>query len=105
MKDLREKARSGPDAVRFQDAKGESFVIMSPALYDPAEVSPKDEYPELGEWLETDDGFLECPRQLAAEIVAAVDNNDVGFPALVEIDSAKLADGEWRVETTIEEAE
>lgn len=105
MKDLREKADPGPNAVRFQDAEGESFKVESPALYGPTEISAKGEYPELGDWLETADGFLECPRQLAAELVDAVDHDDVSFPAVIEVDSAELSDGEWRVVATVEEAE
>lgn len=105
MEDLREKASSGPEAVRFQDANGETFRVESPAMYAPDEISPEGEYPELGDWLETEDGFLECPRALAAELVEAVDYNDVSFPAVVKVTSAELVDGEWRVETAIEEAD
>jgi hypothetical protein len=105
MDDLRQKADSGPNAVRFSDTEGDSYVVQSPALYEPTAISPESDYPQYGDWLETADGYLECPRQLAGVLVEAVDYDDVSFPALVEINSTELVDGEWRVEATVEEAE
>lgn len=104
MKDLREKAETGPDAVRFTDAEGSTFRVESPALYDPDSISPEGEYPEFGDWLETESGFLECPRCLAAELIEAVDMDDVAFPAVIQIENVRKVDQEFAVEASIEEA-
>jgi len=105
MKDLREKAATGPDATRMENAAGESFVVVNPALYAPEEVSPEGDYPELGDWLETRDGFLECPGALARELLAVVDNQDFAFPLRVHVLSAEVVDREWSIETEIQEVE
>lgn len=105
MKDLREKADPGPPATRFADAEGEVFVVETPALYDPVEISGHDEYPQYGDWLSCKDGYLECPRRLAQQLVDAVDQDDVSFPAVVEVESVRMVDEEWQVKATVEEAE
>jgi len=104
MKDLREKAATGPDATRMEHAAGELFVVVNPALYAPEEVSPEGEYPELGDWLETEDGYLECPGALARDILEVVDQEDYAFPLEISILAAEVVDRQWEIETEIVEA-
>jgi len=104
MDDLRKKADSGPDAVRLEDAIGQSFRVQNPALYDADAISEEGSYPKYGDWLETENGFLECPEGLAAELVEAVDGDGLSFPVVISIESAEL-DEKWRVDSNIEEAE
>lgn len=106
MDDLRKKADSGVDATRMQDAEGTEHVIKDPSLHKAATIGESaDSYPRFGDWFETEDGWLECPRDLAAEVLDAVDYDDLAFPLHVEISSAELAGDEWAVETEISEAE
>jgi hypothetical protein len=104
MKDLREKAETGPDATRFADAEG-SYVIESPTLWKPREVSDPNSYPEYGDWLQTKEGFLECPQVLAKRLVEAVDHDDLSFPVKCQIDSTVLEDDRWSFEGEISQAE
>jgi len=110
MKDLREKADSGPSATRISEAEGETYRVENPALYSSDAVSPDGEYPEYGEWLSVVDndgdqaGHLECPRGLAQELVRVVDHDDLGFPMDVTIASVQLVDEEWQVEISASEA-
>jgi hypothetical protein len=106
MDDLREKAESGVDAVRMKNAEGTEHVLSDPSLHKAATIGESaDSYPRFGDWFETKDGWLECPRDLAAEVLDAVDYDDVSFPMLVEISSAELVDDEWQVDAEISEAE
>lgn len=105
MKDLRQKAETGPDATRIKNAGGKSFTVVSPALYDPVSISPEDEYPYHGDWFETVDGYLECPTALARDVLEAVDVDDYAFPLRIEIVDAEKRDNEWVIETQIEPAE
>jgi len=105
MKDLRQKAETGPDATRIKNAEDESFTVLSPALYDPESISPEGEYPFHGDWLETEDGFLECPSGLARRLLEAVDVDDFAFPLRVDVEHVEKSDQEWMVEAAIEPAE
>jgi len=105
MKELRQKAETGPDATRMKNAEGESFVVLSPALYDAESISPEDEYPFHGDWFETEDGYLECPSALARRVVHAVDVDDFAFPLEISIEHTEKSDSEWVVEALIEPAE
>jgi len=106
MDDLRQKAEGGVDATRMQDAEDTSHVVVAPALHHAATIGESaDSYPRFGDWFETEDGWLECPRDLAREVLNAAQVENVGFPMRVEITEAELVDDEWRVETTISEAE
>jgi len=111
MKQLREKAESGPSAVRISEAVGETYRVENPALYAADEISGSDEYPQYGDWLSVIDddgeqaGHLECPRGLAQQLVRVVDHDDLGFPMDVSVNSAELRDEEWHVEIEAAEAE
>jgi len=103
MDDIRDKADSGIDACRMQDAEGTSHVISDPSLHKAATIGEKaDEYPRFGDWFETEDGWLECPRSLAQQVIDAVDHDNVAFPIQVDIEQAELVDGEWEVAATVE---
>jgi hypothetical protein len=104
MRDLREKAATGPNAVRMSEAEG-SFEIVGAALYPAEDVSAKGKYPKHGDWLETEDGFLECPAALAQTLVEAVDVDDISFPAVVEIESKTIEDERWVLEASVEESD
>ena len=111
MKDLREKAVQGPSAVRISEAESKTYRVENPALYSADEISPADEYPQYGDWLSVIDddgeqeGYLECPRGLAQQLVEVVDHDDLGFPMDVTVDSSRLVEEEWQVEISAEEAE
>jgi hypothetical protein len=110
MKDLREKAETGPSATRISEAEGETFRVENPALYPSDAVSPEGDYPVHGDWLSVIDddgeqvGHLECPRGLAQELLRVVDNDDLGFPMDVTIDVVKLVDEEFQLEISASEA-
>jgi len=106
MDDLREKANAGVDATRMQDAEGTVHVVEDPELHKAATIGDSaDSYPRFGDWFSTEAGWLECPRDLASEVLDAVDYDNVGFPLRVEISSAELVDQEWQVDAEISEAE
>ena len=104
MKELREKAATGPNAIRFADAEG-THIIESPTLWEPREVSAPNDYPEYGDWLQTSEGYLECPQVLAQRIIEAVDHDDLGFPIRCRIESVELEDERWSFEGEISQAE
>lgn len=104
MRDLRDKADTGPDATRMSQAEGKVEIIR-PALYDADEISDEGEFPIHGDWIETDEGWLECPAALAQILVTAVDERDVSFPVVVSIESKTIEDESWTIEATVEEAE
>ena len=106
MDDLREKAESGVDATRMKNADGTVHTIVDPSLHNAATIGDSaDSYPRFGDWFECEDGWLECPRALAQDVLDAAQIEGVSFPLRVEILSAELIDEEWQVETEISEAE
>jgi len=106
MDDLREKAESGVESTRMKNAEGTSHLVLAPELHKAATIGESaDSYPRFGDWFNCEDGWLECPRDLAREVLDAVDYDNLRFPLRVEITSAELVDDEWQVETEISEAE
>ena len=105
MKDLRDKADTGPDVDRIEDAEQGTYRVSNPALYSADAISPEGDYPFFGDWLKTDNGYLECPAALAAELVDAVDTRALSFPVDIEIDSARKVDGSWTVDARVSEAD
>jgi len=105
MDDLRDKADSGVDATRIADAEGTTHIVVSPELHKAGTIGESNEsYPRFGDWLETESGWLECPRHLAGVLVEKVDFDDVAFPVEVKISSAELRDEEWHVVAEVSEA-
>jgi hypothetical protein len=90
----------------MQDAEDTTHVIHDPSLHNAATIGDSaDTYPRFGDWFETRDGWLECPRDLALDVVDVVDYGNVTFPIKVTITSATKIDGEWKVETEISPVE
>lgn len=106
MDDLREKAEGGVDATRMKHADGTSHTVVSPALHNAATIGDSAEsYPRFGDWFETETGWLECPRDLAQQVLDAAQVEGIAFPMQLEILSAELVDEEWQVEVEISHAE
>lgn len=112
LDELRDKASEGPSATRIKEVDdGDSFTIETPALYSADEVSAEDEFPYHGDWFVVLDedgqqaGYLEVARALAQDVVHAVDVDDISFPVNLTIESVEMGDDEWRIETSIDEAE
>lgn len=98
MDDLRDKAAGSVDAERAADLDGR-YRVESTALYDADDVTAEGEYPEYGEWLALADGegYVECPRGLAAVLVEELPEDHSGpFTLSVEAVNKDADSGEFR---------
>ena len=101
MTDLQDKATSGRDIVRAGKSSGQLYRLQSETL-EPADNVGSDDYPQYGDFAdvalvdrnltELGQRWLECPGNLAAELVDA----EVGAGDCFAVERAsKSSDGAW----------
>lgn len=102
--DIADKAEQSPDVHRIRDAQFSAFKLLDTELVPANDITPEDQFPEFGDFLQTavsEDSsgpplYVECPEDLARGLMEI----DIEPGDWFRIGEAQKIDGRWSVDVT-----